>query len=99
MPGGRVFQEWREMMRETGFKIEDARCVYPDKLLTDIWNIGTRPISHLLIQMADALSPSERHKIKEEWVDILFTLFKPLLSLPQSYSMERAPYLAFVLRK
>lgn len=98
-PGGHEFREWREMMRETGFKIEDARCVYPDKLLTDIWNIGLRPISHLLIQMSDNLSDEERHRIKQEWVDIFFELFKPLLQIKQTYSLENAPYLLFILRK
>ena len=68
-------------------------------MIVDFWNIGLRPISHLLIQMADSLSVKERKKIKEEWVDIFFELFKPLFSLKQSYTPENAPYLYFQLKK
>ena len=49
--------------------------------------------------MADSLSVKERKKIKEEWVDIFFELFKPLFSLKQSYTPENAPYLYFQLKK
>ena len=99
MSGSREFGEWKDLMLKCGFQIEDIRCVYPDKLLINIWNIGLRPISHLLIQMSDNLSCEERHRIKQEWVKIFFELFKPLLSIGQTYSLERAPYLLFILRK
>lgn len=99
MPGSREFSEWRELMLNCSFKIEEVRTVYPSKILIDIWNIGLRPISHLLIQMAEALSSEERRKIKQEWVEIFFELFKPLLSTRETYSLEKAPYLLFVLRK
>jgi hypothetical protein len=65
----------------------------------DIWNIGMRPISHLLIQMSEAMSSEERIKIKKEWVDIFFELFKPLLNLSTQYPLEESPYLLFVLKK
>jgi len=98
MPGVLGFHQWRELMIKCGFRIEEPRCVYPNKLLVDIWNIGLRPISHLLIQMSDALSHEERHRIKEEWVEIFVGLFKPLLFITPTYSLERAPYLLFILR-
>ena len=65
----------------------------------DFWNIGLRPISHLLIQMSDELNIEKRKRIKEEWVNIFLELFKPLLKLNQSYSIENAPYLSFTLEK
>ena len=82
-----------------GFIIKDVHCVFPDKLPVDIWNIGLRPISHLLIQMADSLSLEERKKLKKEWVEIFYKLLKPLLSIKQTYSIEKAPYLTFILNK
>lgn len=99
MPGGRTVDEWRLVMQSAGLVIEECRCVYPAKVLLDIWNIGLRPISHLLIQMTDSLPSERRSEIKREWVDIFFELFKPLLSIPSDYSLERAPYLLFVVRR
>ncbi len=99
MPGSRHFGQWRAIMESCGFAVQDCRCVYPARVLLDIWNIGLRPISHLLIQMTDAVSAEQRSKIKREWVDIFFELFKPLLSARPTYTLERAPYLLFVLTK
>lgn len=89
MPGGLLFREWRDLVLKIGFKVEDCRNVYPDKLLIDIWNIGLRPISHLLIRMSEALSAEQRNEIKQEWVDIFYQLFKPLLSLDHTYPLEK----------
>ena len=99
MPGLRRPSEWARMFQNIGFAIEDARCVYPDKILIDIWNIGLRPVSHLLIQMAERLDAQDRGKIKQEWVDIFHTLFQPFLDLPLTYEHERSPYLLYTLRK
>jgi SAM-dependent methyltransferase len=99
MPGRRVYSDWKRIFTDCGFRVEDARCVYPDKVLIDILNIGLRPISHLLVRMAEPLSFADRRDIKSEWVDIFFTLFRSFLDLPQTYPMERAPYISFVLKK
>lgn len=97
--GLKTFEEWKKIFEESQFKIEDIRCIYPDKLLLDIWNIGLRPIAHLLIQMSEELDKEKRSKIKNEWVNIFYELFKPLLYLKQTYTMEKAPYLLFILKK
>jgi len=41
----------------------------------------------------------KRKSIKEQWVKIFLELFKPLLKLNQSYTIENAPYLSFTLEK
>jgi SAM-dependent methyltransferase len=99
MPGGLKYEEWKKIFKGCGFKLKEARSAYPDKIVMDIWNVGLRPISHLLIQMASELSPQKRKALKEEWVDIFFKLFKPILSVKQTYPLKRAPYLVFVLKK
>ena len=99
MPGLRRPSEWKRIFQDVGFTIEDARCVYPDKVLIDIWNIGLRPVSHLLIQMVEQLDPQDRGRIKQEWVDIFHILFQPLLNIPLTYEHERSPYLLYILRK
>jgi len=98
-PGLKTFSEWKEIMENSNFTIAEIKSVYPNKLLLDIWNIGLRPISHLLIQMSDNLTLEKRGAIKKEWVEIFFTLFRSLLKLEQTYSMEKAPYIMFRLKK
>ena len=98
-PGLRDLSEWMEIMQKSGFEITEIKSVYPDRMLMDIWNIGLRPISHLLIQMSDSLESEKRQKIKQEWVETFYELFKPLLKIPTSYSLEDAPYLSFLLKK
>ena len=98
-PGLKEFSEWKEIMKNAGFEIVEVKSVYPHKILMDIWNIGLRPISHLLIQMSDSLEPEKRKKIKNEWVEIFYELFKPLLIMKESYTLENAPYLSFLLKK
>lgn len=99
MPELYKYDDWNEIISNAGFKITEARSVYPHKLILDIWNIGLRPISHLLIQMSDSLSPEERIRIKHEWIDIFYNLFKPLLKLPEKYSFDHSPYLYYILKK
>jgi len=80
-------------------KIDQVSDVFKNKILIDFWNIGSRPISHLLIQMSDSLNPEDRRRIKKEWVGIFFEIFKLLVSLEQTYTLEKSPYLTFVLSK
>lgn len=97
--GMREYGEWKNMLENAGFKIKQVESVYPDKIIMDIWNIGFRPIAHLLIQMADSVDPNEKLRIKKEWVDIFLKIFRPLLNLKTSYSLTNAPYLSFLLEK
>ena len=99
MHGRHTYDEYRELIEKSGFKIEEVRNTYPNKILLDIWNIGLRPIQHLLIQMVHSLSIEERRKIKNEWVEIFYELGKPLLTLKETYSIRNQPYPTFILRK
>lgn len=97
--GMREYSEWKKIIESSGFKIRQVNSVYPHKLVMDIWNVGFRPVSHLLIQMAEALDQKDRIRIKEEWVEVFFELFRKFLTLETSYDLENAPYLAFLLEK
>jgi len=98
-PGLRDLSEWKEIVQKAGYEIVEIKSVYPHKMIMDLWNIGLRPIAHLLIQMSDSLEPEKRNKIKQEWVEIFYELFKPLLTIEESYTLEDAPYLSFLLKK
>jgi len=99
MPGLKNYQDWKKIIENQNFKIHEVKNIYPNRFVIDVWNIGLRPISHLLIQMSEAISTNDRTRIKKEWVDIFFELFKPLLYLDTDYSFEESPYLLFVLKK
>lgn len=99
MPGLKNYSEWKNIIEKQNFKIEQVKNIYPDKFVIDFWNIGLRPISHLLIQMSENLSIDSRTNIKKEWVEIFFELLKPLLYLNTDYPFEQSPYLLFVLKK
>lgn len=99
MHGRHTYEEYVEMFEKNGFKIHEVKNTFPNKLLLDIWNIGMRPVQHLLIQMTDSLTPEKRIKVKNEWVDIFFKLGKPLLKLANSYDIEDQPYPTFILGK
>jgi len=91
--------DWKKLISDSGFQIKEIRNTYPNKLIMDIWNIGLRPIGHLLIQMSDSLPKEKRHQIKKEWVDIFYELFKPLLNIEEKYTDETQPYPCFILSK
>ena len=99
MPGGHTYDKWCELFEHTGFNIESVRNTYPNSLLMDIWNVGLRPISHLLIQMVDTITPENRRRVKSEWLEIIMELCLPLIDLPGNVAMEKAPYIMFDLVK
>lgn len=43
------------------------------------WDIGLRPLSPVLIKMANSLGETKRKKMKEEWLKICFEICKPFL--------------------
>jgi len=95
----RKYEEWVELFTKSGFKIKEIKNSYPNEFVLDLWNVGLRPIAHLLIQMSEALSSEKYLEIKKHWVDIFYKLFKPLLYSPETYKFETSPYLLFVLEK
>jgi SAM-dependent methyltransferase len=97
--GLRNYSQWKKIFVEKKFKIIEEQSVHPHHSIIDFWNIGLRPISHLLIQMSENLTGNERSKIKKEWVDIFFELFKKFLYLNSGFSLEKSPYLSFILEK
>ena len=99
MQGSCALSDWENLLKKSGFKIEYIESIFPTENLIDIWNVGFRPISHLLIQMSEELSLQRRAEIKKEWVEIFFELMLPLLLLPNTCALEKAPYLMFIAHK
>ena len=99
MPTGEDAASWEKMLKTAGFRVELVESVFPAEFLMDIWNVGMRPISHLLVQMAEEITPERRLEIKKEWIDIFYELLRPLVLLPNTCPIERSPYLFIVATK
>ena len=70
MRGSCAVSDWERLLKNAGFKVDYVESVFPTENLIDIWNIGFRPISHLLIQMSEELPVQRRAEIKAEWIEI-----------------------------
>jgi SAM-dependent methyltransferase len=69
--------EWRMDFETAGLCVE--RCTpYLPRLVIEAWDIGLRPISPMLIEMASSLYPAKRREIKQKWVANLLPMLGPL---------------------
>lgn len=93
MPTARHHGEWATLLEQAGFKVNRVESVFPHESLIDYWNVGMRPVAHLLYQMANDISPEKRLDIKKQWTDIMFDLLKPIINLPNTCSLDKSPYL------
>lgn len=69
--------EWIDKLNTAGLKITETRPVI-STLHAGMWDIGMRPISPVMIQMANLLTTEQRIKIKQEWIDIWERLLNPV---------------------
>lgn len=80
-------EEWREKLQNAGFTVEDVRPMISTTHAA-IWDIGLRPLSPLLIGMANSLSESQRETIKSQWIntweDLISPLCDPMFELDRS---------------
>ena len=91
---------WEKCFRDGNFTIEDIRNTWPNQLITDLWAVGlSRPIAHLLIQMANNLPKEKRKKIKKEWVNICYDILKPICEKPKKLAINNSPYITYILKK
>jgi SAM-dependent methyltransferase len=93
------FEDWREVFATAGFKVAHHRQ-YLSKLLLEAWDIGLRPISPFLIEMANGLPPERRAEIKEKWIAELLPMLEPFCALETPDDAENPPgFHMFVLEK
>ena len=71
---------------------------YLSKLTLSIWDIGLRPLSPMLIKMANTLNPETRRAIKIEWVETLLDFLIPLYEM-EINSQEEKGFHFFALEK
>jgi SAM-dependent methyltransferase len=86
--------EWAADFASAGLTVESCKPYLP-RLVIQAWDIGLRPISPLLTEMANELPKEKRRAIKERWVANLLPLVSPLCD---TVSPENGFYL-FRLRR
>lgn len=69
---------WEKIFDRAGYRVVEHRPYLSDAVM-DIWNVGTRPIAHLLIDMAGRLDASDRLRARKLWVDFFTGFFSPIL--------------------
>lgn len=91
---------WEEIFRRNGFNVADHH-IYLTNPVMDIWNVGTRPLAPLLINMANKLPPADRASTASEWVDYFFRLFAPIIEgeFERKVTDNEAAFHFFVLEK
>jgi trans-aconitate methyltransferase len=94
-----TFEDWQGIFAQAGLKVAHHRQ-YLSKLLLEAWDIGLRPISPFLIEMANGLTAEHRQQIKGRWIEELLPLLKPFCTL-QTPEDDRHPpgFHLFVLEK
>lgn len=91
--------EWTTILEDCGFTIID-RLPQATWLHAHIWDIGLRPLSPVMIEMTDNLTPEKRLDIKKKWIDIWEKLLSPFSVPGIDLGIERPPAeIIYVLRK
>jgi len=89
---------WERLMKQAGLKIISKRPVNT-WLQSHIADIGLRPISPLLIEMANDLTPEKRMDIKRRWIDLWERLLLPFCEVGFDLGVKRPEMeIIYVLR-
>lgn len=93
------YSAWSAIFAEAGFKVSHHK-LYLSKPLLEAWDIGLRPLSPFLIEMANGLSKEKRLDIKKRWVEALLPLVAPFCEIRTPFDETHPPgFHLFVLEK
>lgn len=91
--------EWERRFAAAGLRVRDHRSYLPGRFI-EIQEVGLRPLSPVLVDMANRLAPLDRVEIKQRWVEYCLALAMPMLT---SGWLEEAPaqhtFHAYVLER
>lgn len=91
--------EWRTVFDAAGLTVERARG-YLSGALIRFWDVGLRPFSPFIIEMANALPMADRARIKRRWVEETSRLFEGFMAVQDELERAEPPsFFLFVLRK
>ena len=90
---------WEQIFDAAGLDLV-VRRQHISGAMVRLWDIGLRPFSPFMIEMANSLTPERRSQIKRRWVDESYELFSGFLALqPQLEQEEPTAFYMYVLRK
>lgn len=91
---------WTRIFERNGFDVVGHHLYLTNPVL-DIWNLGTRPIVPLLINMAGKLPLESRRDAKAEWVEYFTQFFQSIIEgeFDRKVSEHDAAFHFFVLEK
>lgn len=91
--------EWEAIFDKAGLDVINRRR-HISGAMVRLWDIGLRPFSPFMIQMANRLSPDERANAKQRWVDETYGMFEGFLGLqPELEQEEATAFFLYVLGK
>ena len=85
-----TYDGWKDIFIRCGLKVKSHR-VHLSKTVIQLWDIGLRPISPLLIKMANSLTEENRAAIKAEWIDTVAELIEPFCTTEWITDKEYPP--------
>lgn len=91
------YKDFSILARKVGFRIMDHKY-YLSPLTLKVWDIGLRPLSPVLIKMANMLHSKDRAVIKEEWMRTVLKFIEPLYAEEISTKKEGGFHF-FLLKK
>ena len=72
------YEEWTNIFNDCGLKIESG-VNYLSGRFAEISEVGLRPLSKILIKMANKLSQKDRTEVKQEWIETLIYIIMPMV--------------------
>lgn len=70
-------KKWETIFKRSGYRVVSHKAYLSDPVM-QIWNIGTRPVSNLLISMSSRLAPAARKAEKTAWTKFFSDFLAPV---------------------
>ena len=95
----RSAEPWEEVFANAGLQVL-VRRNHISGALVRLWDVGLRPFSPFLIDMANRLAESARDDVKRRWVDETYPLFEGFLNVQPLLEAEEPPaFYLYILGK
>ena len=92
-------EEWTRDFEAAGLRVVRS-LRYLSRLVLEAWDIGLRPISPVMIAMANKLSLEDRRDMKAQWIENLMPLLEPLCTVSTEMDQKYPPgFWQFILQR
>ena len=92
------YKDFSILAKRVGFDIVD-HFYYLSPIILKTWDIGLRPLSPLLINMANKLNLKDRKAVKLEWIETVTNFLLPLYEIEKNSKDEGGFHLFALKRK